>query len=780
MTVNKSLYCMFRLSIFAITMLALSGICNGQAKSSFGAARAQDTSFTAAQLKLNAYAGSSDTMQLVVLPNGTVKKVAMLGVDTLSAYMEVVTPEQFLSSAGNDTGLAVQYAINYIQGVREVSYIGGNVTLDSVAPARSAILYLHSRVYRLTRGLVKNVIHPTLGSRFVNSQLYIPLIAEMSAGRKANQIVIQGETQPSFFANYLNAAPLPAFTNEPVLYSTLSNDGSTYPALLRSVPGTSVSPFGIPISINPTELHIDKVTFRVHHDTADGGTQLCGVDFYNTPNHSMNDFRIDCDFDNYYTVEPAYEVFAARSGVVGTGNNMNFTNGVITGAFKNGGVGYEHSIWRNISVLVTYYPFESGAANYDMVLDNCGAFGNRYLIHAGTFQISPAAGQNAFSGNIRSESNFHGKWYDRDANYDVVDVNNQLKGKLSYYITINGNPTDTIRLNGARNLQLAFDAALTSGKNIYKFPNDVSYRLGGNNFDILMNGNGGTPLENGGVNITGSGLGLNINMKNNEPTGFTNLVMENDRAASASIGLIQYGGSAEAQPNILGRSRRDVLNIATSGSQNRGMNIGNLTTDTVIIGTNSTAYAYLTPTGNWHFAPPASFLIHSNVTKTYNGAFGTTTPATIGGQVTTDRRVWQETDSARLMHHVITGTGGAILDMIDLSATANQRRFEIANIGGKVSFQVPNDAGSGLTSTIGNITMSTGSWNFGTATAPVASAQVEVTSTTKGFLPPRMTAAQGSAIASPADGLIIYVNSTDATFTSVGIWARIAGVWTKL
>ena len=49
----------------------------------------------------------------------------------------------------------------------------------------------------------------------------------------------------------------------------------------------------------------------------------------------------------------------------------------------------------------------------------------------------------------------------------------------------------------------------------------------------------------------------------------------------------------------------------------------------------------------------------------------------------------------------------------------------------------------------------TGSIGVGT-TAPAASAAVELSSTTKGFLPPRMTAAQRQAIAGPAAGLVVY------------------------
>ena len=66
--------------------------------------------------------------------------------------------------------------------------------------------------------------------------------------------------------------------------------------------------------------------------------------------------------------------------------------------------------------------------------------------------------------------------------------------------------------------------------------------------------------------------------------------------------------------------------------------------------------------------------------------------------------------------------------------------------------------------------------SIGTSAA-VASAQFEITSTTKGFLPPRMTATQGSAISSPAEGLIIYVTDTNGTFTTKGWWGYNGATW---
>lgn len=64
--------------------------------------------------------------------------------------------------------------------------------------------------------------------------------------------------------------------------------------------------------------------------------------------------------------------------------------------------------------------------------------------------------------------------------------------------------------------------------------------------------------------------------------------------------------------------------------------------------------------------------------------------------------------------------------------------------------------------------------------APQASAAVTINSTTQGFLPPVMTAAQGSAIATPAQGLMIFVTTTNGTFATIGWYGFDGANWIPL
>ena len=61
-----------------------------------------------------------------------------------------------------------------------------------------------------------------------------------------------------------------------------------------------------------------------------------------------------------------------------------------------------------------------------------------------------------------------------------------------------------------------------------------------------------------------------------------------------------------------------------------------------------------------------------------------------------------------------------------------------------------------------------------------SSALLQLTSTEKGFLPPKMTSAQADAIPTPAEGLIVFVtdsNSQNLNFPSAGLYVRLNSAW---
>jgi microcystin-dependent protein len=67
--------------------------------------------------------------------------------------------------------------------------------------------------------------------------------------------------------------------------------------------------------------------------------------------------------------------------------------------------------------------------------------------------------------------------------------------------------------------------------------------------------------------------------------------------------------------------------------------------------------------------------------------------------------------------------------------------------------------------------------NVGVGTnSPDTSALLDVSSTTKGFLPPRMTTAQRDAISTPATGLMVYNTDDDVmNYYNGSAWAEIGG-----
>jgi len=108
----------------------------------------------------------------------------------------------------------------------------------------------------------------------------------------------------------------------------------------------------------------------------------------------------------------------------------------------------------------------------------------------------------------------------------------------------------------------------------------------------------------------------------------------------------------------------------------------------------------------------------------------------------------------------------------------------VSNAGHTATFTKPNSAGTGIRVTGQNVDttpnyffvdyLGSAGFNFPSGSTVVsASAQVEIISTTKGFLPPRMTNAQRLAITLPAIGLIVY-----CTDSVEGLYVNKSTGWT--
>jgi hypothetical protein len=130
-------------------------------------------------------------------------------------------------------------------------------------------------------------------------------------------------------------------------------------------------------------------------------------------------------------------------------------------------------------------------------------------------------------------------------------------------------------------------------------------------------------------------------------------------------------------------------------------------------------------------------------------------------------------------------SAGFIGNHVWVSASANSNDLNTPKFGcyrlnaaGFSSGLAGNSAGdiSIATNNLARITATyTGEIGIGTS-SPSASAILDITSTTKGFLPPRMTTTQKNAIATPAAGLVVYDTTLNKLCVYTTAWETITSV----
>jgi hypothetical protein len=275
-------------------------------------------------------------------------------------------------------------------------------------------------------------------------------------------------------------------------------------------------------------------------------------------------------------------------------------------------------------------------------------------------------------------------------------------------------------------------------------------RVSGNSFFATGSGNVGigttdasTPFATAKGIVINAGAGNDVQLRmQNTATGNT----PNDGGLLSISNTLMYLWNYEAGPLILGAGNAERMRIFSTG------NVGiNTTTDAGFrLDVNGTARVSSTTTIGTSAHPFSSNLL-----------------TLISDQGSASFRI---------------GGGNAVfctssISAVNLSSNDFVQCVRVL-VGGAARINATTTDWLSVTnwaqSSLGSGNVSANLATFGTAYATInASAQVEIASTTKGFLPPRMTNAQRTAIVSPAVGLIVYC--TDIT---EGLWVYKSTGWT--
>jgi hypothetical protein len=245
---------------------------------------------------------------------------------------------------------------------------------------------------------------------------------------------------------------------------------------------------------------------------------------------------------------------------------------------------------------------------------------------------------------------------------------------------------------------------------------------------------GGQQSTNTAVGVTA--LNANTTGVSNTAIGFEALLLNSTASGNTALGRRALRATTGASNIAIGNS---AMENNTSGVANIGIGEG--------AGNVNTTGGSNIFIGNW-----SSGVVNNGANRTWIGNSSTTSTYLAGNvliNTTTDAGFRLDVNGTARVQGALSLTAGNVFNIGNVQVLA-------PNTGNDIMVGFNNSLLTFYTSNniVGRF-FSTGNFAIGTTT-DVASSLLTLQSTTKGFLPPRMTTTQKNAIASPAAGLMVY------------------------
>jgi hypothetical protein len=257
-----------------------------------------------------------------------------------------------------------------------------------------------------------------------------------------------------------------------------------------------------------------------------------------------------------------------------------------------------------------------------------------------------------------------------------------------------------------------------------------------------------------GYNNTAIGYGANTNLDyhyNATAIGYQAIVTASNRVqlGNTDVSNVKTSGTLTAgtvtYPNTLGTANQVLSNTGS----------GTLTWATIDAGTLSGTTLKSTITGSslTSVGTLANLTVTNPIVGSITGNAATATSATTANTAGTASTATKLATSRNINGVAFDGSGD-----ITITSSADAGALTGTTLASNIISSSLTSVGTIASLTTGSIT-NRGKVIVGASSAASASAVLEASSTTQGFLPPRMNASQRNAISSPATGLIIFCNN---------------------